>query len=306
MKEAYINTLTKLMRSHKDIITVTADMGFSVYENLQKEFPKRFYNTGVTEQASIGFCAGLALSGYRVFFYAQAAFATMRCFEQVRLDIGYNNLNVKIIGVNAGFSLNQLGVSHFAQEDVGLMRLIPGMTVLSPGDDYEMKWSLEQAEKLAGPVYIRFSKLGTKKINSAKSNLKLGYPTLISGKGKNAVMVTGGMLEIVSELVKQLAAKKINLSFYSLPTIKPINKKSLQKLFTMHKNIFVIEEHSIIGGLGSALAELSGETKEKTNIIRIGINDIFTGVTGSIPYLLDLNGLSTEKISTKILKVISS
>src|SRR3989338_9865230 len=160
MKKAYIDTLTALMRSHNDIITITADMGFSVYENLQKEFPTRFYNTGVTEQAAIGFSTGLALSGYTVFFYAQAAFATMRCFEQVRLDVGYNNLNVKIIGTNAGVSLNQLGVSHFAIEDIGLMRLLPNMKIFSPGDPSEMEWSMDQAYKINGPAYVRFTKTG--------------------------------------------------------------------------------------------------------------------------------------------------
>ena len=305
MKKAYIDTLTALMRSHNDIITITADMGFSVYENLQKEFPTRFYNTGVTEQASIGFSTGLALSGYTVFFYAQAAFSTMRCFEQVRLDVGYNNLNVKIVGVNAGFSLNQLGVSHFTQEDIGLMRLIPGMTILSPGDPYEMKWALLQAYQIDGPVYIRFSKVGSKDIHKTGDKLKVGHPFLISKGNQSALIVSGGMLELAYDAVKELEKKKIKINLYTMPTVKPIDKIAIRKILALYKNIFVVEEHNIIGALGSAISEITSESASKSIITRIGVPDIFTGVTGSIPYLLDLNGLSVNKINSKILTTLT-
>ncbi len=305
MKQAYIDTLSSLMKKHKEIITVTADMGFSVYEQMQVDFPDRFYNTGVTEQASIGYCAGLALSGYKVFFYAQAAFATMRCFEQVRLDIGYNNLDVKIIGVNAGFSLNQLGVSHFAQEDIGLMRTIPGMTIFSPGDANEMEWAVNQAYRIKGPVYIRYSKVGNQNIHKNSAQLKVGEPLLLKKGSKNAIVVSGGMLEIALEVVKDLEKKGFSLSLYTLPTIKPINSNSVRKIISQNKNIFVIEEHSIIGGLGSAISEIEAESDKKARITRIGVMDIFTGVTGSIPYLLDRNGLSADKIKQRIIKTIA-
>jgi transketolase len=129
MRTAFVETLTDLMRKHEDIITITPDMGYSVFEELQHEFPNRFFNTGVTEQSTFGVSTGLAMSGYTVFVYAQAIFLTLRSFEQVRLDVAYHQANVKIIGTAAGFWLNQLGVSHFSLEDVGAMRMLPGMTI---------------------------------------------------------------------------------------------------------------------------------------------------------------------------------
>ena len=134
MKQAFIDSLTKLMEKDNKVIVITADMGFTVFEKIQKKYPKRFFNTGITEQASISFAAGLALSGYKVYFYAQAPFISMRCLEQVRLDITYNHLDVKLIGSNSGFSLNQYGVSHFGLEDIAIMMTLPKMTIFNPAD----------------------------------------------------------------------------------------------------------------------------------------------------------------------------
>lgn len=305
MKKAFIDTLTQLMRKDPNLITITADMGFSVYENMQKEFPTRFINTGVTEQASISFAAGLALSGYKVFFYAQAAFATMRCFEQVRLDVGYNFLNVKIIGVNAGFSLNQLGISHFAQEDIALMRLIPNMTVLSPANSIEMRWAVKQAYKKDGPVYIRYSKVEADPIHSKGKNINMGYPIPVV-EGKDAVFfASGGLLQMAYETVEHLKEKKLHISLYSMPTIKPIDKNNILKIIKSVKYVFILEEHSIIGALGSAITEIVTDNGLPIKVLRLGIEDNFTAVTGSIPYLLDINGLSKEKIVLKISKVLN-
>lgn len=304
MKQSFIYTLTELMKKDESIITVTADMGFSVYENMQKEFPTRFINTGVTEQASISFATGLALTGYKVFFYAQAAFATMRCFEQVRLDVGYNFMNIKIIGVNAGFSLNQLGVSHFSQEDIGLMRLIPGMTIFSPANSVEMKWAINQAHKINGPVYIRYSKIESSPNYSQRKKIIVGEPINIKNGTNGIVIVSGGLLKIASEVVQDLDRKKIDLGLYSMPTIKPINEKKMISLLRGQKNVFVLEEHSIIGGFGSAISEIVAENRLLCRVTRIGIEDVFTSVTGSIPYLLDRNGLSRRKIALKISKLI--
>lgn len=305
MKKAFIENLNDLMANHADLITVTADMGFSVFEEMQIKYKDRFFNTGVTEQASIGFCAGLALSGYKVFFYAQAAFATMRCFEQVRLDLAVNELNVKIIGVNAGFSLNQLGASHFAIEDVGLMRLLPGMTVLTPGDPNEMKWAVTEAYKIKGPVYIRYSKIGNTVIHDKKTRFALGKPVLVQDGSDGVLFASGGILETALKVQQYLKTKKIKLALYSVPTVKPLNKKIILDIVRKKKYIFTLEEHNIIGGLGSAIAELLAESKTQHTLKRLGVSDRYTHVTGSIDYLLDLNGLSPKKISAQILKSLT-
>lgn len=306
MKDAYINTLTDLMRKDKKLMTLTADMGYSVYEGMQKEFPERFINTGVTEQATISMASGMALTGFKVFVYAQAVFASMRCFEQVRLDIAYNNLDVKIIGVNAGFSLNQLGVSHFSVEDVGLMRLLPNMTIFSPGDPNEMKWALNKAYEINGPVYLRFSKLGNTAIHSKKINPKLGSPIKLSEGNDGTLFVSGGIIEIAKEALLELKKQKINIAFYSVPTVKPLNNDDFIKIIKQSKYIISCEEHNKNGGLGSAIGEIILDNNLNTPILKLGVEDRFTSITGTMDYLIDYNNLSKVKIIEKIKKFIKS
>lgn len=305
MRTAFVQTLTQLMTDHEDVIALTADMGFSVFENIQLWFPKRFINTGVTEQSSIGVATGLALSGYKVFFYAQAAFATMRCFEQVRLDVGYNHVNVKIIGTAAGFSLNQLGVSHFAVEDIGLMRLIPEMTIFTPGDAMEANWATQKAYEIDGPVYVRLTKGGTPIVHNEAVKTKVGGLIQLRQGKDLTLFVSGSLLPVSVELVNFLARKGIETSLYSVPTIKPLQKNAIIKIIHESKVVFSLEEHSIIGGLGSAVAEIVAELGSLTRFYRLGVQDIFTGITGSHEFLLDYNGLSVAKLEKQIQKLLN-
>ncbi len=302
MKTALIKSFTRLMNEHSDMVIITADMGFDVFEELQKKYPNRFFNTGVTEQGSMSFATGMALSGYKVFIYAQAAFATMRCFEQVRLDVAYNNVNVKIIGTNAGVSLNQLGVSHFALEDIGLMRLLPNMKIFSPGDPSEMEWSMDQAYKINGPAYVRFTKTGGTPIHSRKMKFQIGKVVKIKTGTDGVFFVTGGLLSMAIRVVENLRKKRISLSLYSVPTIKPIDKSLIVKEARRKKFIITLEEHYIVGGVGSAVAEVLAEEKVAIELLRFGFPDKFTSVTGSVDYLLARNGISIEKIEKDIEK----
>jgi len=301
MKTAFIKTITLLMENHKDIVIVTADMGFSVFEDIQKRFPDRFFNTGITEQASVSFAAGMALSGYTVYFYAQAAFSTMRCFEQVRLDVAYNHLNVKIIGTNAGLSLNQLGVSHFSVEDVALMRLLPDMTVLTPGDPYEMELAMKKSYEIDGPTYLRYTKLGSEIIHNKKIKELTGNPILINEGKDAALFISGGLLKMGLEIKKYLLKQNINLSVYSVPIVKPLFPDIIINEVNKNHNIFTLEEHSILGGLGTAVSEIISENSLNTIFYKFGFPDKYTSVTGSLDFLLDYNNISVEKIS-KIIK----
>lgn len=304
MKTAYINTLTELMRKDKNLITVTADMGFSVYEAMQQEFPERFINTGVTEQATISFVAGLVLTGWKVFMYAQGIFATTRCFEQVRLDIAYQHLNVKIVGVNSGFSLNQLGTSHFALEDVALMRTLPGMTIFTPGDPIEMKWAVEKSYEIEGPTYLRYTKMGNTVVHTKKVKFSVGQPIKITQGEDATLLVSGGILETAMKVILELKKQKVNVSLYSVPTVKPLDEKTYINVLKRSKHVFTLEEHSIIGGFGSAISELISENNIHVPFLRLGSPDRFTSVTGSIEYLHDLNNLSTNKIANTILTAV--
>ncbi len=301
MRTAFVRTLSQIMKKHKDVIALTADMGFSVFENMQKEFPGRFFNTGVTEQSTIGLATGLALSGYKVFVYAQAAFITMRCFEQVRLDVCYNNVNVKLVGTAAGFSLNQLGVSHFALEDVALMRTLPNMTVFTPGDPMEARWATEQAYSLNGPAYIRLTKAGCPVVHSAVPHIRVGEAIEVRKGNDASLLVSGSMLPVAVEVASRLKQKKIHAGIYSFLTVKPIDKKTILGLAKKSKRLFTLEDHSVIGGLGTAVAEILAENGNTVLLKRLGVPDAFTGITGSIEYLQKVNGLSPAAITRTIM-----
>lgn len=301
MKVAFIETLTSLMENNKDIVVITADMGFSVFEDIQKRFPDRFFNTGITEQASMSFASGMALSGFTVYFYAQAAFSTMRCFEQVRLDVAYKHLNIKIIGTNAGYSLNQLGVSHFSLEDVALMRLLPGMTIFTPGDSVEMNWAIKKTYEINGPTYLRFTKTGTGNVHKKPINRLIGDPLLVS-KGKDATLfISGGLIKMGLEIKELLLSHKINISIYSVPVVKPLIPDVIIDEAKKTHNIFTLEEHSILGGLGTVISEIISENSLNTVFFRFGSPDKYTSVTGSLDFLLDYNGISVENIAKIIM-----
>ncbi len=291
MKTAFIEELEQLMSENKNIVTITADMGYSVFETIQKKYPKRFFNTGITEQSSTSIAAGLALMGHEVYFYAQAPFVTMRNFEQVRLDLAYNNLNVKLIGTNAGVSLNQLGVSHFAVEDVAIMRLLPNFTVFTPGSPKEMKWCMQKAHAIQGPTYLRFSKSGTEDIK--------GIPVTDGTDG--VLLVSGGLLKTAFELVRELKKKNIHLSLYSVPIVCPFNTKQFAKQ-VKNLPIFTLEEHSVVGGLGTIVSEAVVDLRMHNTVTKFGLEHKFIHVTGSIDYLLKTNGIDSKEIQQMIIK----
>lgn len=302
MKQTFINEITEMMESHEDTITLTADMGFSVFEELQKKFPQRFMNTGVTEQATVSIAAGLALSGYKVFFYAQAAFATMRCFEQLHIDVAYSNLNIKVIGVNAGVSLNQLGVSHFSLEDVGIVRTLPNMTIFTPANAYEMKWAMQESYKINGPTYLRYSKL--EDVSEREYPLNRNQPAKIMN-GTNAILlVSGGIMKIAKQAIELLKKENISVALYSVHTVKPLDTKQILKICSKSNVVFTLEEHSIIGGLGSAVSEILAESVNSPKLQRLGVKDEFISVTGSAEYLLGLSDLTPTKIALAIKKAI--
>lgn len=303
MKQAFIDSLTKIMEKDDKVIVVTADMGFSVFEDIKKRFPKRFFNTGITEQASISFVAGLALAGYKVYFYAQAPFISMRCLEQVRLDIAYNKLDVKLIGSNSGFSLNQYGVSHFGLEDIAIMMTLPRLTIFNPADSMEMTKSMEESYKIKGSVYIRMTKTGNQTIH--KKTIDVNNPILVSKGSDGSLFVTGGLLGRAIEIIKLLKKHRLNLSLYSCPLIKPRNKKFIS-IISKYSNIFTLEEHTIIGGFGSIIANLIVDNNIKTRLTKFALPDEYLHTAGTIDYLLDKSGLSIDLIVSNIKKYLKS
>ncbi len=307
MRGTFVKTLMGMMDKDEHILVVTADMGYGTFEELRDKFPERFVNTGVSEANAAGVCAGLALSGYTVFFYAQAEFVTLRCFEQVRLDIASNNLNVKFVGTSSGYTLCQYGISHFALEDVAIMRSLPNMTILCPGDIYEAELATKLACSFNGPAYIRIGRSNSAKdvcIHAKAPKMRIGEPiTIVEGNGP-VIVSTGSMLCVAKETAELLRKDGIKAKLVSLPTVKPLNVKKILGLFKNNKTVYVLEEHSMIGGLGTAIAEIVADVGLPYRVVRLGTKDTALHITGSRDYLLSMSGLRPKTIARKIAKDI--
>jgi transketolase len=306
MRSAFINKITEMARKNPDIYFLTGDLGFSVVEDFQKEFPDRFLNVGIAEQNLMGVAAGLALSGKTVFVYSIASFATMRCFEQIRNDICYHNLKVRIIGVGSGFSYSSYGLTHQTECDISIMRSIPNMKVIAPGDPLEVEKAMEESENINGPMYIRLGKKGEPILNDKNFNFSIGKGIIMKEGNSVTLISSGNTLELVKKISDRLESEGISNRLISMHTIKPLDKELILDSLKKTKFIFTVEEHSVIGGLGSAVAEVIAESDLNKGIIfkRIGINDKFCIIAGDQNYIRDECDMSEEKIISKIKSIV--
>ena len=301
MRKAFINTLIELAEKDKNIYLLTGDLGFSVLEKFIEKFPKRFFNCGVAEQNMMGVAAGLALSGKKPYVYSIIPFVTMRCFEQIRNDICYQNLDVKIIGVGSGLAYGPLGASHHAIEDVAILRALPNMTILSPADPVETKEVVLKTYQTKTPTYLRLNKSGEKILYNFNHDIEISKPSILR-KGKNGLIIaTGILVSLGLETVEKLKEKGYNFKLISLHTLKPIEREILLRELAEIKLIYTLEEHNIIGGLGSAVAEILMESGWQGSFKRIGIPDQYSPEVGKTEYLRKFFGLVSEKITEQIL-----
>ena len=300
MRIAFIETLIKEAEKNKNIMLLTGDLGFTVFEKFQERFPDRFINVGVAEQNLMGIAAGLSFSGKIVFAYSIATFATMRPFEQIRTDIASHNASVIVVGSGAGLSYGHDSITHHAVEDINLMRGIPGMTILCPADPYETRFATIAAIKLKNPVYLRLGKRGEPLLYKKNPKLKVGKGSVLRNGKDFAIIATGNIVSNALESVQILEENNISGTLISMHTIKPIDRNLIKNLSKKYPVIITIEEHSIIGGLGSAVSEIVSEEDKGTRIIKLGIPDRFLFEIGSQDYLRQKIGLSPHQIAKKI------
>ena len=280
LRTAFIDTLRELARIDDRIFLLTADMGYSVFETFRDEFPDRFLNTGIAEQNTIGIAAGLASRGKIVFVYSIIPFVTMRCFEQVRLDLAYNFMNVKLVGVGAGLTYGPLGSSHHALEDIAIMRSLPDMTVLCPGDPIETRELIKRSFEYEGPVYIRLGKNGEPKIHPDETRIEIGKSITVLKGNDLALITTSNMLETGKKWVEEWKQDGVNVSLISMPSLKPFDSSTVKNLIDKEIPIITLEEHSVIGGLGSIISQVIATTGKPVKFQQIGINDKFSHVVG--------------------------
>ena len=295
-RESYGNALVELGKEHEEIVVLDADLAGSTKTGMfKKVFPDRHFNCGIAEANMASIAAGLAAAGKVPFISSFAMFATGRAYEQIRNSIGYPHLNVNICASHAGISVGEDGATHQCNEDIALMRNIPGMTVICPSDDVEAKAAVKAAYALDGPVYIRLGRLAVPVINDHDDyTFELGKGTVLRDGKDVTIIATGLCVAATMEAAELLAADGIDARVINIHTIKPIDADLVVKAAKETGKIVTVEEHSIIGGLGSAVCECLSE-KCPTPVKRVGINDVF-GESGPALALLEKYGLDGKGI----------
>ncbi len=296
-RDSYGNALVELGKEHEDLVVLDADLaGATKTGTFQKVFPDRHIDCGIAEANMAGIAAGLATSGKVPFMSSFAMFAAGRAFEQIRNSIGYPHLNVKIGASHAGISVGEDGATHQCNEDIALMRTIPGMVVINPCDDVEARAAVKAAYAYEGPVYLRFGRLAIPVINDADTyHFEIGKG-IVMKEGKDLTIVATGLCVYEAlEAAKTLAAEGVDAEVINIHTIKPLDEELILQSAKKTGKVITVEEHSIIGGLGSAVCDCLSE-KLPTKVKKIGINDTY-GESGPAKELLVKYGLTAEHIA---------
>ena len=250
--------------------------------------------------------AGMALEGKTVFTYSIGNFPTLRCLEQIRNDCAYHHANVNIVCVGGGFVYGSLGMSHHATEDIAVMRSLPGVTVVCPGDLVEAAEATKAITKYPGTCYLRLGRGGEKQVHTEIPNFRIGKAIRIKEGEKIAVFSTGAILDEVTDAVAELERKGISVEQYSFPTVKPLDQRVILDCSNRFGKIVTVEEHNITGGFGSAVAEVMAENPTRAQLVRIGINDEYCTIVGSQKYLRDQYGFSADKLVKRILHEVDN
>ncbi len=298
-RESYGETLKELAKEYENLVVLDADLAAATKTGIfKKAYPERFFDCGIAEENMMGVAAGLAACGKLPFASTFAMFAAGRAFEIVRNSIGYPHLNVKIGATHAGISVGEDGATHQCNEDIALMRTIPGMTIINPCDDVEARAAVRAAAEFEGPVYMRFGRLAVPVINDRETyKFELGKGVLMKDGSDVTIIATGLLVNEALEAAKALENDGISARVVNIHTIKPLDKELICKCAKETGIIVTAEEHSIIGGLGSAVAEAVTECCP-VPVVKIGVNDEY-GYSGPAVELLKRFGLSSENIAEK-------
>lgn len=297
MRNGYLSALYDLAKSDSRILALVADNGAIVYDQFRKDFPDRFINFGISEANMVSVAAGLASCGKIPFTYTISCFLTMRAFEQIRNDVCLQKMNVKLVGVGAGFVYSNLGPTHHATKDIALMRPLPYMTIFSPADPLEARKATFAAALINGPVYLRLATGGTPKIYQNNYEFKVGEGVTLKDGTDIAIIATGGIIYEVLQAIDELESLGISVRLINIHTLKPIDKAIILKAAYQTQTILTVEEHSIFGGLGSAVAEVILENnKSPVRFRRLGLRGVFPAGYGTYQDMKEINGLSKNDI----------
>jgi len=306
MRDAFVTKLLELGRKDPKLVLITGDLGFGVLNEFMATLPDQFINAGVAEQNMTMLATGMALSGWKAFTYSIGNFATLRCLEQIRNDACYHDAKVTIVSIGGGFSYGQLGMSHFATEDLAILRALPNLRVITPAETWEAQDLLEEDIKLPGPSYFRIDKSAGGVPRGAGERGRIGVARTLA-EGRDVTLVTvGGILAEAVGAAKLLRAEGVSARVLSLSSLKPLDEAALVGAARETGGIVTLEEHTIIGGLGSAVAECCLSAGATPGFfLRLGLPDVFSTVVGDQFYLRRKFGLDAESVAVKTRQLVS-
>lgn len=292
MRTAFIQELLAQSRARRDLMLLTADLGFSVLEVFRDEMPSQYLNVGVAEQNMMGVAAGLAHLGKTVFTYSIANFPTMRCLEQVRNDVCYHNLPVRIVAVGGGFTYSSQGYTHHGIEDIGVMRTLPGMVVIAPGDPLETTLATRALCDYPGPAYLRLSKADEPRVHESIEGFQIGHAIQVCDGADVTLVSTGGMLRHVVDVAEALRSRDgIQARVLSMHTVKPLDEAAIARAIEDTGAVMTVEEHNVGSGLGAAVAPVVAQHAGRRAAFRIfGVPDEAYSRVGSVAYMREMMG----------------
>jgi len=302
MRDAFADEVTALGNADPNIVLLSGDIGNRMFDKFKEKNEGRFVNCGIAEANMMGTAAGLALSGLRPVIYTIAPFTTTRCLEQIRVDACYHNVPIVIVGTGAGLTYAQLGPTHHSCEDIAILRVLPNMTVLCPCDAVEVRLALRAALQASGPVYIRIGKKGEPIVHTEAPHFKIGKAITIRQGDDVCLISTGNIMPVVQEASDRLHTEGISARVESFHSVKPLDTQRLGELFNQYSVVMVVEEHSRIGGLASAVAEwMAAQESVSGRLLSVGVDDAFMHEVGSQDYAREKYGLTSENIVQQIL-----
>jgi transketolase len=282
MRVAFVEELMRLAAEDPNVMLLTGDLGFGVFEPFQQQFPRQFFNTGIAEQAMIGIAAGLAHSGKKVYVYSIGNFPTLRCLEQIRNDLCYHNLNVTIVSQGGGFSYGGLGMSHHATEDLSIMRALPGVTIVAPSNQLDTAKATRALSQQKGVGYLRLEK---DKSENSSSEFQIGQAILHKSVGEVALFAIGGIVGEAFLAAKILSGRGVKVQLLELHTLKPLDSEKILSVASKVKAIVTIEENTIYGGLYGAVAETLVANNVSVRVVAVGLHDCYSSIVGEQEYL---------------------
>lgn len=303
MRNEFAAELNEIALEDERVVLLSGDIGNRLFDKYKDRFPERFYNCGVAEANMMSVAAGMAMCGLRPITYTITPFTTTRCLEQIRVDVCYHNVPVIIVGVGAGLSYAGNGATHHSCEDIALLRTLPNMTVICPGDAWEVRAAMRACLQQDSPAYIRMGKKGEPLVHQGMPNFEIGKGIVLRRGSDVCLLSTGNILPSVLQAADELSKDGVSAQVVSFHTVKPLDEKLLSQVLSQFGVVVTVEEHSIIGGLGGAVAEwLSDRNPQKARFLRIGVADKFLHEAGEQEYAREYFGLTPEAIAQKTLQ----